>query len=105
MVYAYLSKKVDSVHFTLNTLTFQISIPHGANIYAVGWDNAEGWLACGGGQSILKVLRLESGQSELKNNEIPQKSSVTSQNLEGHSGKCIPSTRRAPNLSQGMLFK
>ncbi len=57
----------------------------------MGWDNPDGWIAVGAQESTLKVLKLDSAPSESKENKqvegAPAKPSVTSQNLEGHSGR------------------
>ncbi|KAI8923680.1 hypothetical protein BC831DRAFT_436905 [Entophlyctis helioformis] len=40
-----------------------IAIPNCANLRAVAWDNDQGWIACGGDDGLLKVLKLESSNA------------------------------------------
>jgi WD repeat-containing protein 35 len=64
----------------------EISLPNNTSINCVNWNNDEGWLACGGQNSLLRVLKLESSTPELQKE---QKTSVSSQTLQGHSGNVI----------------
>nr|KAJ3420687.1 WD repeat-containing protein 35 [Polyrhizophydium stewartii] len=41
-------------------LSKKIAIPNCANLRAVAWNNDQGWIACGGDDGLLKVLKLES---------------------------------------------
>jgi WD repeat-containing protein 35 len=56
----------------------------------VAWNNDQGWIACGGGDGLLKVLKLESAQNSTQENEgksLGQNSQLSmNQTLEGHQG-------------------
>jgi WD repeat-containing protein 35 len=61
----------------------------------LGWENATGWLACGGDNGTLKTLKLDQNDVKTKWNGAqkepenqPNPSSV-SQTLEGHSGPMV----------------
>ncbi|KAH6588195.1 hypothetical protein BASA61_006004 [Batrachochytrium salamandrivorans] len=41
-------------------LSKKIAIPNCANLCVVTWNNDQGWIACGGDNGLLKVLKLES---------------------------------------------
>ncbi|KAL5040558.1 hypothetical protein RTP6_007573 [Batrachochytrium dendrobatidis] len=41
-------------------LSKKIAIPNCANLRAVAWNNDQGWIACGGNDGLLKVLKLEN---------------------------------------------
>ena len=64
-------------------LSKKIAIPHQTRLATIAWNDSQGWIACAGENSLLKVLKLEgdrahgiAGQSNLSMN----------QTLEGHSG-------------------
>ncbi|KAJ1330025.1 hypothetical protein BSLG_009813 [Batrachochytrium salamandrivorans] len=45
----------------INHLSYPgIAIPNCANLCVVTWNNDQGWIACGGDNGLLKVLKLES---------------------------------------------
>ncbi|KAI8474040.1 MAG: intraflagellar transport protein [Monoraphidium minutum] len=83
-MFAYLSKK--------------IAIPNGLRLRCVAWDKEQGWIACGGENGMLKVLRLEgdAGRSGAAAPAPPAGGAAPpgaaggalslNQNLEGHSG-------------------
>ncbi len=66
-MFAYLSKK--------------IGMPNGTPLNVIGWNHDKGWIACGGDQGLLKVLKLESGKGQGGGNLS------MNQNLQGHSGQ------------------
>ena len=49
-MFAYLSKK--------------IGMPNGTKLNQIGWNEERGWIACGGEESLLKVIKLESGKGQ-----------------------------------------
>ncbi|KAK3238461.1 WD repeat-containing protein 35, variant 2 [Cymbomonas tetramitiformis] len=42
-------------------LSKKIAIPNGVKLKCVSWNSEQGWIACGGDNGLLKVLKLESG--------------------------------------------
>ncbi|KNE64632.1 hypothetical protein AMAG_09988 [Allomyces macrogynus ATCC 38327] len=95
-------------------LSKKISIPNNVPLSTIAWENEAGWVACGGDQAMLKVLKLDvpaSSSSPAPTTSTaaaePRKPSVTgtappakqapaslslSQTLEGHSGTVIRTT-------------
>ncbi|KAJ1332158.1 hypothetical protein BSLG_008975 [Batrachochytrium salamandrivorans] len=43
-----------------SVISWRIAIPNCANLCVVTWNNDQGWIACGGDNGLLKVLKLES---------------------------------------------
>ncbi|KAJ3153524.1 WD repeat-containing protein 35 [Geranomyces variabilis] len=41
-------------------LSKKIAIPNGIKLRTVAWNNDQGWIACGGEEGLLKVLKLET---------------------------------------------
>jgi WD repeat-containing protein 35 len=66
-MFAYLSKK--------------ISMPNNTPLGNIDWNQDKGWIACGGDNGMLKVLKLESGKGQGGGNLS------MNQNLQGHSGE------------------
>lgn len=63
---AYLSKKVtcslsfyDLIHFYFS---LKISVPNDTQVTSLSWHAGEGWLAVGGDNGLLRVLKLEVQQ-------------------------------------------
>lgn len=74
-MYAYLSKK--------------ISIPNDTTVQCISWNKEQGYIACGGGDGLLKVLKLDvqvSSDSKIKGLAAPSNLSMN-QSLEGHNGE------------------
>jgi WD repeat-containing protein 35 len=42
-------------------LSKKIAIPNGVKLQTCAWNNDQGWIACGGDDGLLKVLKLEAG--------------------------------------------
>jgi len=42
-------------------LSKKIAIPHGLKLNSVAWNTEQGWIACGGANGLLKVLKLDAG--------------------------------------------
>jgi WD repeat-containing protein 35 len=55
-------------------------MPNGAKLQAIGWNQENGWIACGGEDNLLKVIKLESGKGEGGGNLS------MNQTLTGHTG-------------------
>mmetsp|Transcript_15599 Transcript_15599/g.37800 ORF Transcript_15599/g.37800 Transcript_15599/m.37800 type:complete len:1119 (+) Transcript_15599:1703-5059(+) len=68
-MFSYLSKK--------------IAIPNGVKLKCVSWNSEQGWIACGGENGLLKVLKLDSSTSKggQQNSNLSM-----NQTLEGHNG-------------------
>ncbi|KAJ3015471.1 WD repeat-containing protein 35 [Thoreauomyces humboldtii] len=91
-------------------LSKKIAIPNGVKLRTVAWNNDQGWIACGGEDGLLKVLKLEtpingnSGTGNSKSAAVensadrpgggPAAPSNLSMNqtLEGHNGAVACST-------------
>ena len=61
-------------------LSKKIAIPQGIKLQCVSWNSEQGWISCGGGNGLLKVLKLESRKSKGPSNLS------MNQTLEGHNG-------------------
>lgn len=46
----------------------RISLPKESNVGTVSWNGPQGWIACGGENGFLKVLKLDTGEGTSKNN-------------------------------------
>lgn len=55
-------------------------MPNGTPLNAIGWNEERGWIACGGNDGLLKVIKLESGKGQGGGNLS------MNQNLQGHQG-------------------
>jgi WD repeat-containing protein 35 len=67
----------------------QIAIPKDVKLRSLAWNSEQGWIACGGENGLLKVLKLESQNSKdpkAKGLAAPSNLSMN-QTLEGHQGK------------------
>lgn len=62
-------------------LAKKIEIPQGRNIECIAWNSEQGWIACGGGNGLLKVLKLEPKSSQ-RNLSLSNLS--MNQTLDGH---------------------
>ncbi|XP_066268365.1 WD repeat-containing protein 35-like isoform X1 [Branchiostoma lanceolatum] len=69
-------------------LSKKIAIPNNTKLRALAWNREQGYIACGGEDGLLKVLKLESQSSKdvkMKGLAAPSNLSMN-QTLEGHSG-------------------
>ncbi|KAJ3300442.1 WD repeat-containing protein 35 [Borealophlyctis nickersoniae] len=91
-------------------LSKKIAIPNGVKLRTVAWNNDQGWIACGGEEGLLKVLKLENAsgvasggaaggdpQAGGGGNRRPGEGLAPSnlsmnQTLEGHNGAVVVST-------------
>ncbi|EUB57703.1 WD repeat-containing protein 35 [Echinococcus granulosus] len=71
-MFAYLSKK--------------IAIPNNPKISTLAWSLNHGYLACGGENGLLKVLKFESSKFDANKGSALQNGISMNQTLEGHSG-------------------
>ena len=55
-------------------------MPNNTKLNAIGWNEEKGWIACGGDEGLLKVIKLESGKGDGGGNLS------MNQNLQGHKG-------------------
>ncbi|XP_049861684.1 WD repeat-containing protein 35 isoform X1 [Schistocerca gregaria] len=68
-------------------LSKKIAIPNNTKLKCLAWNKEQGYIACGGEDGLLKVLKLESGKDgKLKGLAAPSNLSMN-QTLEGHSGQ------------------
>ncbi|KAM7060824.1 WD repeat-containing protein 35 isoform 1-T1 [Acridotheres tristis] len=65
----------------------KIAIPGNTRLKCISWNKTQGFIACGGEDGLLKVLKLETqtDEAKIKGLAAPNNISVT-QTLEGHSG-------------------
>ncbi|XP_061599596.1 WD repeat-containing protein 35 [Cololabis saira] len=68
-------------------LSKKIAIPNNIHLKCVSWNKDQGFIACGGDDGLLKVLKLETqtDDNRLKGLAAPSNLSMN-QTLEGHSG-------------------
>jgi WD repeat-containing protein 35 len=74
-------------------LSKKIAIPNSILLKCIAWDKENGYLACGGDDGLLKIVRLDSNQNQNVPNSIGQAQQQQSnlsanQTLEGHNG-CV----------------
>mmetsp|Transcript_9052 Transcript_9052/g.14851 ORF Transcript_9052/g.14851 Transcript_9052/m.14851 type:complete len:1200 (+) Transcript_9052:114-3713(+) len=77
-------------------LSKKIAIPNGVKLRCVSWNSEQGWIACGGDNGLLKVLKLESVTSAKESGKgaastkggAPSNLSMN-QTLEGHNGSVM----------------
>lgn len=72
-------------------LSKKIAIPNGVTLKCIAWDKESGYLACGGDDGLLKIVRLDpstNNQNVSNPNALAQAQSNLSvnQTLEGHNG-------------------
>ncbi|KAI8852268.1 hypothetical protein BC829DRAFT_440972 [Chytridium lagenaria] len=87
-------------------LSKKIAIPNGVKLRTVAWNNDQGWIACGGEEGLLKVLKLEpspavispgapadgpNGSRRPGENLAVSSNLSMNQTLEGHSGAVVVS--------------
>ncbi|KAH9097856.1 hypothetical protein LEN26_016945 [Aphanomyces euteiches] len=79
-------------------LSKKIAIPNGAQLCCASWNPEQGWIACGGQNGLLKVLKLESAPT--KDGKGPrgiaaQSNLTMNQSLDGHAGSVVCATWNA----------
>ncbi|PNJ11544.1 WDR35 isoform 5 [Pongo abelii] len=68
-------------------LSKKISIPDNVKLQCVSWNKEQGFIACGGEDGLLKVLKLETQTDDAKLRGLAAPSNLSmNQTLEGHSG-------------------
>ena len=67
-------------------LSKKIAIPNNCRLSCVSWNSQEGWIACGGSDGLLKVLKLDAdGAAQGADRWAPAATNLTmNQTLEGH---------------------
>ena len=61
-------------------LSKKIAIPNGVRLKSIAWNADQGWIACGGDNGLLKVLKLEIDRNKTTSNLS------MNQTLDGHEG-------------------
>ena len=80
---------------------FKIAIPNNTKLRCVGWNKEHGYIACGGDDGLLKVLKLESGKDgKIKGLAAPSNLSMN-QTLEGHNGQIQVGEKRRLKIGSG----
>ncbi|VCX41263.1 unnamed protein product, partial [Gulo gulo] len=68
-------------------LSKKIAIPNNVKLKCVSWNKDQGFIACGGEDGLLKVLKLETQTDDAKLRGLAAPSNLSmNQTLEGHSG-------------------
>ncbi|XP_029586677.1 WD repeat-containing protein 35 isoform X1 [Salmo trutta] len=68
-------------------LSKKIAIPNNIRLKCVSWNKDQGFIACGGDEGLLKVLKLETQTDDAKLKGLAAPSNLSmNQTLEGHSG-------------------
>eukprot|EP00736_Rhodelphis_marinus_P014135 Rmarinus@m.4538 len=77
-------------------LSKKIAIPNGVKLRCLKWNTEQGWIACGGDNGLLKVLKLDMGDAKAKdprNKGVSAPSNLSmNQTLEGHNGAVMVAT-------------
>ena len=74
-------------------LSKKIAIPNGVKLHSLAWNPDHGWLAAGGADGLLKVLKLDAPRPAGAT-QAPSNLSMN-QTLEGHQGAVVCSTWNA----------
>ena len=74
-LFAYLSKK--------------IAMPNNVHLKCLSWNGEQGWIACGGDNGLLKVLKLETAQDKDKTKTSGSNLLSMNQTLEGHKNQVM----------------
>ncbi|XP_060727604.1 WD repeat-containing protein 35 [Tachysurus vachellii] len=68
-------------------LSKKIAIPNNIKLKCVSWNRNQGFIACGGDEGLLKVLKLETHTDDAKLKGLAAPSNLSmNQTLEGHTG-------------------
>ncbi|XP_037007685.2 WD repeat-containing protein 35 isoform X2 [Artibeus jamaicensis] len=68
-------------------LSKRIAIPNNVKLKCISWNKDQGFIACGGEDGLLKVLKLETQTDDAKLRGLAAPNNLSmNQNLEGHSG-------------------
>ena len=74
--------------FFLIYFFYKIAIPNNTKLKCVAWSKEQGYIACGGDDGLLKVLKLESGKDSKGAKGLAAPSNLSmNQTLEGHNGQ------------------
>jgi WD repeat-containing protein 35 len=68
-------------------LSKKIAIPKEQKLSSVSWNTEQGWIACGGDNGLLKVLKLETADDGKQKGIAAPNNLTMNQTLEGHKGK------------------
>lgn len=68
-------------------LSKKIAIPNNIQLSVISWNKAEGYIACGGDDGLLKVLKLEAPDDQKIKGLAAATNLSMNQTLEGHSGR------------------
>ncbi|XP_070284826.1 WD repeat-containing protein 35 isoform X2 [Myotis yumanensis] len=70
-------------------LSKRIAIPNNVKLKCISWNKDQGFIACGGEDGLLKVLKLETQTDDAKLRGLAAPNNLSmNQNLDGHSG-CV----------------
>ena len=72
-------------------LSKKIAIPNGVRLKSISWNTEQGWIACGGEDGLLKVLKLDTQvcpEPGRRGVAAPSNLSMN-QTLDGHGGAVI----------------
>uniref|UniRef100_T1L0Y3 Uncharacterized protein n=1 Tax=Tetranychus urticae TaxID=32264 RepID=T1L0Y3_TETUR len=69
-------------------LSKKIAVPNQRKVRSIAWSQEHGFIACGAGNGLLKVLKLDTWEVKSSNLNLPKNLSMN-QTLEGHNGDVI----------------
>ncbi len=106
-----IKKTHTQLHFVYTTLPpfqlSQIAIPNDIQLTSLAWHSVKGWIACGGEDGLLKVLKLEVQQTKenkFKGLAAPSNLSMN-QSLDGHNGELLGKGSIGKNDSSNLSIK
>ena len=71
-------------------LSKKIAIPNSIKLHCLSWNTEQGWIACGGDDTLMKVFKLEATGEDNKMLGIANPTNLTmTQTLEGHNGAVV----------------
>ena len=72
-------------------LSKKIAIPNNISLKCISWNTDQGWIACGGNEGMLKVLKLETATgSDAAIKGIAGSGNLSvNHNMDGHNGAVI----------------
>ncbi|XP_026679020.1 WD repeat-containing protein 35-like [Diaphorina citri] len=68
-------------------LSKKIAIPNNTKVNCLAWHQNQGWIAVGGDDGLLKVLKLDTGKESTGQVAAANVNLAMNQSLQGHSGK------------------
>ncbi|KAI9193226.1 uncharacterized protein BJ171DRAFT_588781 [Polychytrium aggregatum] len=86
-------------------LSKKIAIPNGVKLHTVSWYNDQGWIACGGDEGLLKVLKLETPVATTEPNNYNSRRDPTSTSAAGQGAGSTGTGQHLSNLSMNQTLE